>query len=234
MVEKVKDDIVEVVKNDLNVDPGVLDSVWKSTLTDKVWEAEHNLIVFNRRSFDDPEKDAKDFIEKQLQLNEESLNKIKIRRSFRLGKGRNNQHPPLLISFSHPSDRNLVLSHSKNLRGKEYRIEKDAPKLYKKMFGQFKEEAWKLREHFGYQTQIVFNGHLMVLQYKKKGTEDDAFHYIVHKEWYPPPSEASSLSKNTLPVPPGTRATPPINPEEKKMAECRVCVSEVDVEVNVD
>ena len=78
------------------------------------------------------------------------------------------------------------------------------------------------REHFGYQTNITFSGHLMILQFRTRNSESEKFHYINHMEYFPPPHHSLSLHKNSLPVPPGTLATPPISPTAKARAECSI------------
>ena len=234
LVPMVKDDVVERVKSEMKADLSAVDAIWKASLADKVWEAEHNLLIFNYDVSKAPMEDAKDFLEKELKANAETMGKIYLKRALRLGKGRNGKPPPLLLKFSHPSDRGLIFSLSKNLKGKPFKIEKDVPKLYKKTHADFKEEGWKLREHFDYQTQISFNGHLMVLQFRNKSTDSDKFHYINHMEWFPPPSEALSLQKNTLTVPQGTIATPVINPAAKTKAECSFFMSGMKTELTSD
>ena len=143
-----------------------------------MWEAEHNLLVFNYNVSKAPLDDSKEFLETEMKVTGDTLLKLHLKRATRLGKGKNNQPPPLLLQFSHPSDRNTVLNHSKNLKNKQFRIEKDVPKLYKKAHSEFKEEAWKLREHFGYQTNITFSGHLMILQFRTRNSDSEKFHYI--------------------------------------------------------
>ena len=106
--------------------------------------------------------------------------------------------------------------------------------MYKKLHAEFKEEGWKLREHFDYQTQITFNGHLRVLQFRKKSNNTDKFHYINHMEGFPAPTEALALQNNTLPVPPGTIATPVINPADKSRAECSLFMTGMKTELGSD
>ena len=234
LVPIIKDDVVRSVRSEMKSEFNAVDAIWKSNLSDKVWEAEHNLLIFNHNPSKAPIEDAKEFLEKELNLNADSLNKIELKRALRLGKGKNNKPPPLLLKFSHPSDRNHVLSHSKNLKDKPYKIEKDVPKLYKKMHGDFKEESWKLREQFEYQTQISFIGHLMVLQFKSKSTDGNKYHYINHLEWFPPPCEAISQQKSSSHVPPGTTATPVISPVARARAESSIFMTGMKTELSSD
>ena len=113
LVPVVKDDIVSAIKVDLKSESDAVNAVWKATLADKVWEAEHNMIIFNKAIANNPQQDVSEFLEKDMNLDNETRSKLSIRRACRLGKGRNNQPPPLLVSFSHPSERNLVLNHRK-------------------------------------------------------------------------------------------------------------------------
>ena len=234
LVPLVKDEAVKEVKNEMKQEFKAIDAIWKSSLADKVWEAEHNLLVFNYNVSKAPIDDCKDFLEKEMEIKADILTNLHIKRATRLGKGKNNQPPPLMLQFSHPSDRNTVLSHSKNLKNKPFKIEKDVPKLYRKAHSEFKEEAWKLREQFGYQTNITFSGHLMMLQFKDRNSEGEKFHYTIHKEYFPPPHESLTAQKNTLPVPPGTRATPPISPTARAKAECSVFMSGMKTPITTD
>ena len=222
LVPLIKNEVVNEVKNELKEDFKAIDAIWKTNLSDKVWEAEHNLLVFNYDVAKTPLDDSNEFLEKEMQVPNDTLSKLHLKRATRLGKGKNNQPPPLLLQFSHPSDRNTVISHSKNLKNKKFRVEKDVPKLYKKAHSEFKEEAWKLREQFGYQTNITFSGHLMILQIRSRNSNSEKFHYTNHMEYFPPPHHSLSLHKNSLPVPPGTLATPPISPTAKARAECSI------------
>ena len=234
LVPIIKADITNEVKAEFKDEFNAVDAIWKASVADKVWEAEHNLLVFNLNVSKAPLVDAQEFLDKEMKVNEDTLKKVHLKRASRLGKGKNDKPPPLLMQFSHPSDRNLVLSHSKNLKGKPFRVEKDVPKLFKKAHAEFKEEAWKLREHFGYQTNISFNGHLMMLQIKNRNSEADKFHYIIHKEYFPPPCEALSLQKNSIPVPPGTLPTPPVNLAAKTKADCSVFMSGMKTAITSD
>ena len=234
LVPIVKNEVVNEVKTELKGEFKAIDAIWKANLADKVWEAEHNLLVFNCSVSKTAMDDSKEFLEKEMSIDAETMNKLHLKRATRLGKGKNNQPPPLLLQFSHPSDRNSVLSHSKNLKGKPFKIEKDVPKMYKKTHSSFKEEAWKLREQFGYQTNIVFNGHLMILQIKNRNSDSEKFHYTNYKEYFPPPRESLSPYKNSLPVPPGTRATPPISPTARTKAEASIFMSGMKTAITSD
>ena len=234
LVPIIKDEVVKDVRAELKSEFNAVDAIWKANLAEKVWEAEHNLLVFNYNVSKAPIEEAREFLEIEMKVSGDSMSRLHLKRASRLGKGKNNKPPPLLIQFSHPSDRNHVLSHSKNLKGRPYKVEKDVPKLYKKTHGEFKEEAWKLREHFEYQTDISFNGHLMILQYKSRGNDSEKFHYINHMEWSPPPREALSLQRNSKPVPQGTVATPPINLAVKAKAECSIFMSGMKTQLTAD
>ena len=74
----------------------------------------------------------------------------------------------------------------------------------------------------------------MVLQVKNRNSETDKFHYIIHKEYFPPPYEALSLQKNSSPVPPGTLPTPPINLDAKSKADCSLFMSGMKTALTAD
>ena len=117
-----------------------------------------------------------------------------------------------LILFSNPSDRNLVLSFSKNLKNPKLSIEKHIPKIYQAEYKKFKNIAAKFRliPDMNCQTQITFDSHLMLLRYKARDTHNQKFQYITHSEFYPPMEQASSHLKSSLHIPPGTVPTPVI------------------------
>ena len=119
------------------------------------------------------------------------------------------------MNFSHPSDRSLVFSHSKNLKNSKVSLEKQIPKLYQDEYKKFKNIAHKLRNlpEMNYQTDINFDGHLMQLRYKKRDTPTQKFHYITHCEYFPPVEKASSELKSSTHIPDGTVPTPVTSPD---------------------
>ena len=114
-----------------------------------------------------------------------------------------------MIRFGNPSERNHILTFSKNIEDKQISVEKDIPKAYQKEHKVFKDIAFKLRNmpEMNFQTQIIFDGYYMRLRYKKKDTEHEKFHYIIHSSWKPP-MEAAPAEKSSLKTPTGTKATP--------------------------
>ena len=59
-----------------------------------------------------------------------------------------------------------------------------------------------------YQTQIIFDSHFMRLRFKKKDTNSEKFHYIIHSSWKPEMEATASEEKSSLKTPAGTTATP--------------------------
>ena len=210
-----EEQIVPKLKTEVKSDVlKAVSATWKAQLADKVREHEHSAIVFgfpvSRGSLDD----AKMFLEKDLKLSRKSFNKIFLKQAVRLGKGDGNRPPPLLMHFSHPSERNLVLSHSVNLKDRSITIEQHVPKIYQAEFKKFKNIAYKLRNmpEMEYQTRIVFDNHQMLLRFKLRDTDDKKYHYITHSDYVPPMEGADSELKSSIQIPQGTIATPVISP----------------------
>jgi hypothetical protein len=212
IVPIVRDTIPEIrtkVKND------VLDAAsgaWKANLADKVREHEHSAIAFGLKVSKNPMDDAHSFLEKDLKMNRDSMSKIYMKHAVRLGRGDGKKPPGLLMTFSHPGERNLVLSCSKNLKGTKIKLEKHVPKLYQKEHKSFKNTEWKLKNMPGmnYQTQIIFDGYKMLLRYKVRDTTDVKYQYVIHSEYYPPMDQAESEIISSIHIPAGSLPTPVI------------------------
>ena len=58
----------------------------------------------------------------------------------------------------------------------------------------------------GYKTQIIFDGHLLVLRYRSENPAEDKIHWIVHDSWSPPMA-STSLPKTSLKTPTGSKAS---------------------------
>ena len=210
----IKDEIAPQIKSEVKSDVlKAVDASWKLQLAKENKENDSCAIVFGLPVQSSPQNDAQNFLKNELKMNEESLGKIYLKQTSRLGKGKGDRPPPLLLSFSHPSDRGLVFSHSKNLKNSKISLEKQILKLYQNEYKHFKNLAHKLRNmpDMNYQTDISFDGHLMQLRYKKRDSGGQKYHYTIHSEYFPPVEKASSELKSTNHFPPGTIATPVIS-----------------------
>ena len=130
------------------------DGAWKVSLADKIKEHEHCAIVFGLRVVSTPLEDAYNFIRNNLKVNAEDSRKFNVINATRLGRGTDQKPPGLLIKFSHPGERNFILSYSKNLKGTRMKIEKHVPKLYQNEHKLFKKTVFELSRMPGmnYQT----------------------------------------------------------------------------------
>ena len=230
-IEEVKNAIVPFIQDEIvptltaKITSDILkkvDAPWKLQLAEQNRDNDSRAIVFGLPVKSSPMEDAIDFLKTKLNMKEESLNKIYLKQANRLGKAKGDRPPPLLMHFSHPSDRILVFSHSKNIKDRKISLEKQVPKLYQDEHKKFKNLATKLRNlpEMNYQTDICFDGHLMLLRYKKRDTPTQKYHYVTHSEWYPPMVKASSELRSTIHIPAGTVATPVISPETTSKANC--------------
>ena len=215
VVPLIHNEIVPEVKKEVKAEViKAVDGTWKVQLAEKVREHEKSAIVFGLPVSKQPFDDAIDFLENHLKLNNDAINKILMTGAERLGRGDGRKPPPLLIHFSHFSERNLILSFSKNLQKTKLSIEKHVPKIYQSQYKKFKSLATKLRlmPDMNYQTQIVFDSHLMILRYKSKDTVNQKFNYTIHSQYYPPMDQAGQDLKSSLKIPQGTISTPVISP----------------------
>ena len=229
----IRDEIAPSIKAEIKADVlKAVDGSWKSQLAEKVREHDKSAIVFGYAIVKDAFEDSVSFLEKHLKLDKKSVDSILLTSSTRLGKGSLNKPPPLLMTFSNSSDRNLVLSFSKNLKNTKLSIEKHVPKIYQSEYKKFKNIAAKLRllPDMNYQTQITFDSHLMLLRYKARDTPTQKFQYITHSEFYPKLEQASSELKSSLYIPPGTIPTPVISPATAQKANNSFVMSGMNIE----
>ena len=205
-----EEQIIPKVKADIRKEIlAPVESAWNAMKSQEVEVHEHNMIVFNlKTSGTNLVKAAGDFLKDQMKVPDEDLLRTSIKHAYTLGKGKDGKPPPLLIRFGHPSERNHILTFSKNIVDKKISVEKDIPKAYQKEHKVFKEIAYKLRNmpELEFQTQIIFDGPYMRLRYRKKSSEGDKFHYIIHSSWKPP-METAPPEKSSLKTPIGSKPT---------------------------
>ena len=237
MVPFIKNEIAPQIKSEMKTEVlKTVDASWKMQLAEKNKENDKCVIVFGLPVQSVPKNDAANFFKNELKMNQESLDKIDLRQANRLGKEKGGRPPPLLLTFSHPSDRSEVFFHTKNLKNKRISVEKQVSKLYQTQYKKFKTLAHKLRNmpEMNYQTDISFDGHLMQLRYKKRDSPDQKYHYIIHSEYYPPIEKASQELKSTFSIPSGTVATPTISPETLNRANCSFLMTGMTIERTED
>ena len=225
LVPVIKAEVIDAVKKDLKneIIPPVK-ATWDAMQAQKVYEHEHSLLAFGIESNKPPFEAASNLLKEELKISEENLLKISVKKAVRLGKVEGNKVPPLLITFGHPSERNLALSHSKNLKNRKISLKKSVPKNYQDEFKKYEDEAFKLRNMPGleYQTQIVFDSHIMLLRIKLKDTTDNKYHFTTHRSFEPPMENDSEKQKSNIKIPKGTKATPV--PEVEVMAKANSSV----------
>ena len=211
LVPIVKEEVIESVKKDLKKEiiPPVK-ATWNAIQAQKVWEHEHSLLAFGLDSQKNPMEVAEELLKNELDINNENMLKISVKKAVRLGKLEGNKVPPLLVTFGHPSERNLALSHSKNLKNKKISLKKSVPKNYKDEYKKFEDEAFKLRNMPGleYQTQIIFDSHMMLLRVKLKDTNDNKYHFTTHSSYEPEMESETEAQKSNIKIPKGTKASP--------------------------
>ena len=132
----------------------------------------HGLVVHGVRidaKDDNTRKNAAfKFIKEELKASEDILSRIKIRDVIRLGADNGvGKPPPFLIKLGHPTERNLLLPLSRNLK-RGIDVDKNIPKMYLQKHKEFKKLAWKLKTVHDVQAQVIFDSHNLILRYKKK------------------------------------------------------------------
>ena len=220
----VKEEVIETVKKEVKADilPPVK-ATWNAIQAQKVWEHEHSMLVLGFDSVKSPMEAAGELLKDELAISDENLLKISVKKAIKLGKNDANKVVPFLITFGHPSERNLVLNHSKNLKNKKISLKKSVPDNYRDEFKKFEETSFKLRNMPGldYQVQIVFDGHMMLLRTKLKDTTDTKYHFTTYKS-YEPPMEASSNLKSNIKIPKGSKASPVPDPSVMSKANSSI------------
>ena len=125
-----------------------------------------------------------------MKIPENVLDKLKIKDVLKLGQDiENAKPPPISVKFSHPTQRNSAISYSKNLK-KELGVDKSVPKSYRDTYKYFNKEAWKLKNLHGYQTQVIFMEHKLILRYKLKDEGSNKYDFTIFKEWKGPEAGA--------------------------------------------
>ena len=148
-----------------------------------------------------------------------------IRETIRLGKSDAAKPSPLSVRFAHPTQRNSVLPFSKNLSSSSnIKIDKSIPKAYRETYKRFKKEAYKLKTVQGYQTQVVFDQHKLILRYKIKDDESSEYNYTIREEWNgPPPGAPLPIASTSQGQTNGKLPTPIIDTSSNSEA-CRTVI----------
>ena len=130
-VQEMKDSLAPIINDQVSAAIKVktdeilpsLKSTWNCLLAQKVWEHEHSVIVFGCNTNKPLLEAANELLRINLQVNDENVQKISIKKVIRLGKLETGKTPPLLVTLGH-------LSHSKNLRNSGISLRKNVPKIY--------------------------------------------------------------------------------------------------------
>ena len=207
------------------------ESSWIATLAKEVFDHEHGLIIHGVKLDGNNDQSKKaaviKFFKEELKASEDLVNKIRIRDVVRLGSETGSgKLPPLLVKLGHPTERNQLLPLSSNLkRGVD--IDKSVPKLYLKTHKEFKRHAWKLKLLHNVQTQVVFEGHNMILRYRKKTDGVMEYNWETDREWFPKPEDLTASLQNTKTKDPNKHDTPKIDTSSAAQCSKSVIISGV-------
>ena len=116
MVDSLVPKVSAEVKRDL-LSP--VKATWNAIQAEKVHEHDHSIVVFGYKIDGNTMEAAGKLLKDELKLPEDDMLKISIKQAYRLGKGANSKAPSFLIKLGHPIERNMVLSYTKNLKGKK-------------------------------------------------------------------------------------------------------------------
>ena len=95
------------------------------------------------------------------------------------------------------------------------------PKAYQKKHKEFKREAWKLK-NLDYQTQIVFEGHNLVLRYR---TKESRFLFSNYDSYFPQPEEVTASPTRPAQPANGKQYTLPISLDREASVNRAVIIS---------
>ena len=214
-----QDSLQSVVKNYVDSSS---ENTWKANLAQEVFNHDHGLIVHGIRveGIDDASKKASaiKFIKEELKASEDTLAKIKIKEVIRLGTDSGvGKPPPVLIKLGHPTERNLLLPLSRNLK-RGIDIDKNIPKSYQTKHKEFKRLAWKLKTVHDVKVQVIFDSFNLVLRYKKPDDGVTKYNWIIEKEFYPKPGDIVSVQNRATARDPNKLDSPAI--DTSSVAEC--------------
>ena len=198
------------------------DSSWKANLAQEVFNHDHGIVVHGYRFIGSDDNAKKNsvikFLKEELKASKDMLARVKVREVVRLGADDGTgKAPPVLIKFSHPTERNLLLPLSRNLR-KEISIDKNIPKKYQAKHKEFKKLAWKLKTVHNVKSQVIFDSFNLVLRYKKHDDGVTKYNWIIEKEYHPKPGDVVTTQNRAEARDPNKHDSPAI--DTSSTAEC--------------
>ena len=148
----------------------------------------------------------------------DTINKVRIKEVSRLGSDNGAaKPPPILVKFGHPTERNLILPLSSNLK-EGIDVDKNVPKIYQKKHREFKRHAWKIKLLYNVKSQVVFDGCKLIVRYKKNDEGQTQYNWVTDKEWLPEPSDLEAVLSITSTRDPNKHDTPKI--DTSSAAQC--------------
>ena len=81
---------------------------------------------------------------------------------------------------------------------------------------------------FEFQTQIVFDGHVMVLRYRTQDTTSEKYHWTIHSSWVPP-MDSKATEKTSFKTPAGSKASPAPDPNAIAKANAAIFMTIKDL-----
>ena len=184
-------------------------------MTREVFEAEHGIFIHGVRLIgadDEARKNfIKTFLKDDMKATNDIMNKVRIKEVSRLGSDTGAaKPPPILVKFGHPTERNLILPLSSNLK-EGIDVDKNVPKIYQKKHREFKRHAWKIKLLYNVKSQVVFDGCKMIVRYRKNDEGQTQYNWVIDKEWQPQPSDLEAMLSTSSTRDPNKHDTPVID-----------------------
>ena len=158
-------------------------SAYKYTLSVENEKSAKNIIIHGMKS-ENPKLDVENLFAK---LSIPPTSEYKITSVTKMGREGGDKIPSILVSLENQFQRNEILRHASNLAGGSGLVlDRDVPAAYRAKYKSMKRKAWKHKQFFAVNTQIIFSGHLMQLRYRDK-VESGKKDYTLIEEFYPDP-----------------------------------------------
>lgn len=193
-------------------------SSYKITLATIIDKANRNLIIHGLKT-------DKPMDEVQALFNSLKL-PVNIQTSIvsvvQLGKGDGVKIPSILVCLKNQFQRNDLFKSAKNLPA-GVSFDRDIPQGYREAYKRMRRQAWKYRNLFEVQTQIVFTGHQMQLRYKdiEEGSKKS---FKILEEFYPKPEHLVTPNLGNS-VKPGTHPSTSISKDALEKAKNKLIIT---------
>ena len=193
-------------------------SSYKITLATIIDKANKNLIIHGLKT-DKPMDDVQALFSSLKLPASIQTNIVSV---VQLGKGDGVKTPSIMVSLQNQFQRNDLLKAAKNLPA-GVSFDRDIPQGYREAYKRMRRQAWKYRNLFEVQTQIIFTGHQLQLRYKdiEEGSKKA---YTILEEFYPKPEHLVTPNSGNS-VKPGTHPSTSISKDALERARNKMIMT---------